>query len=186
MCVHPNVQVALQAIMDPICLLEWLKVLGPFLLAIVVAVATWKFQEWQVRLAKQKLRHDLYDRRFAIYLAFEELLLALPVKGEDEIKAAFQKAVIARLKARFLLADQNTQAYLEALCKEVNDEVIGNFMFLDAFKQDATLKSDPQAVRDSLERGSRLGIAKLKIPDRHLRELSEQFAKFLELTDFWK
>src|ERR1035438_7643554 len=43
--------------------------------------------------------------------AFEELLLTLPVKGEDEIKAAFQKAVIARLKARFLLADQNTQAY---------------------------------------------------------------------------
>src|ERR1039458_9075210 len=61
--------------------LEWLKVLGPLLLAVVVAIATWQFQKWQVRLAKQKLRHDLYDRRLAIYVAFQELLLALPEKS---------------------------------------------------------------------------------------------------------
>jgi hypothetical protein len=168
------------------CILEWLKVLGPLLLAIVVAIATWQFQKWQVRLAKQKLRHDLYDRRFAIYLAFQELLLALPERGDDEIKAAFRKAVIARLEARFLLADPKIQAYLEALCKQVSDDVIGNIMFLDAVKRHGALMNDPQTCRDFAERASRLSMAKISLPDRHLGELSEQFAEFLKLTDFWK
>ena len=167
-------------------ILDLLKVLGPFLLAIVVAFATWRFQDWQVRLAKQKLRHDLYDRRFAIYLAFQELLLALPERGDDEIKAAFRRAAIARLEAPFLLADPKIQAYLEALCKQVTDDVIGNIMFLDAVKQHGELMNDPQACRDMIDRASRLGTAKLSLPDRHLGELSEQFAEFLKLTDFWK
>lgn len=65
----------------PATILELLKVLGPLLLAKVVAIATQQFQKWQVRLAKQKLRHDLYDRRLAIYVAFQELLR----KSDDDL-----------------------------------------------------------------------------------------------------
>jgi hypothetical protein len=57
--------------------LEWLKALGPLLLTVVVAYVTWHFQQWQVRLEKEKLGHQLYDRRFAIYKAFQKLLIAL-------------------------------------------------------------------------------------------------------------
>jgi hypothetical protein len=73
------------------------------------------FQIWQVLLAKQKLRHELYDRRMAIYVASKDLLLALPKKGDDEIKAAHRKASIALLDAPFLLDNPKIQAYLEEL-----------------------------------------------------------------------
>jgi hypothetical protein len=164
--------------------LEWLKVLGPLLLAIVVAVATWQFQKWQVRLAKQKLRHDLYDRRLAIYVAFQELLIALPEKSDDEIKGALRKASIARFEAQFLLDDPKLHAYLESLCKEVSDNVLANITYLDVMKTQAT--SDPQVRQDYAERANRLGMAKLEVPGRHLVELSEQFSKHLKLTDFWR
>lgn len=167
-------------------MLEWLKALDPLLLGVAVFVAALWFQHWQVLLAKQKLRHDLYERRLAIYVAFQELLLALPEKGDDEIKAAFREASIARLEAPFLLGDPKIQAYLEDLCKQVASDVIGDIMFRDAVKKDGALPNDPQVVQDSTERALRLGPAKLNLADRHLRELPVQFAKFLELTDFWE
>jgi hypothetical protein len=88
--------------------LEWLKVLGPILLAAVVGIATWKFQQWQVRLAKQKLGHELYGRRMAIYVAFRELLMALPEKGDEEIKTLFRNANIARFEARRSSEEQSS------------------------------------------------------------------------------
>lgn len=51
-------------------ILDWVKALAPSSVALAVLVVTGLFYYWQVRLAKQKLRHDLYDRRFAIYTAF--------------------------------------------------------------------------------------------------------------------
>jgi hypothetical protein len=73
----------------------------------------------------------------------------------------------------------------EVLCKQVTDDVIGNIMFLDAIRKDGRM-NDPQVVRDFAEGADRLGKAKLDLPGRHLGELSEQFAEFLKLTDFWK
>lgn len=71
---------------------------------------TWFFNRWQKRLAKQKLRHDLYDRKMAIYVAFRELLLALPdIKKSDDIKALLYKANIARLEAPFLFDNATYQ-----------------------------------------------------------------------------
>jgi hypothetical protein len=166
------------------CILQWLKAIGPAAVALAVFFVTWSFYRWQVRLAKQKLRHDLYDRRFAIYVAFRELLLALPEKSDDEIKNAFRKANIARFEAPFLLGDPKIQANLEALCKQVTEDVISNIMYRDAME--SQVKNDPQIVRDYNERMDRLGQAKLIIPDRYFEELSEQFAKFLRITDFWK
>jgi hypothetical protein len=169
------------------CMLEWLKALGPLVLGVAVFVAAVWFQKWQVRLAKQKLRHELYDRRMAIYVAFRELLVALPEKGDDDIKALLRKATIARFEAPFLLGDApNIQAYLEELCKQVTDDVIANINFLDTAREQGMLMNDPQAAREFTERASRLGAAKLDIPDRHLRELPQRFAKLLNLTDFLK
>lgn len=67
-----------------------------------------------------------------------------------------------------MLANPKIEVYLEALCKQVNDDVIRNIMFLDAVKKHA------------------FGTAKLDIPDRHIEERSEQFSNLLKLTDFWK
>lgn len=166
-------------------LLEWLKALGPLLLGAAVFCAALWFQKWQIRLAKQKLHHDLYERRFALYVAFRELLMALPEKSDDEIKAAFRKASTACSEGRFLLGDPKIQEYLEDLCKRVNSDVIGNIMFLDAVKG-VGMTNDPQMVQDVAERASRLGTAKLNLADHHLGELSKRFEEFLKLTDFWE
>jgi hypothetical protein len=165
-------------------ILEWLKALGPLLVALAVFFVTQWFSRWQVRLAKQKLRHDLYDRRFAIYMAFQGLLLSLVDKSDDEIRAAFRKAYIARSEAPFLLGDPQIQAYLEDLYKQVKDDVIGNIMFLQSTA--GAMMNDPQICQDVAKRASQLGTAKLNLADCHLGELSQQFARFLKLTDFWK
>jgi hypothetical protein len=78
--------------MDTVCILEYLKAIGPVAVALAVFIATYWFYQWQIRLAKQKLRHDLYDRRFAIYVAFRELLSALIEKNNDEIMASVSKS----------------------------------------------------------------------------------------------
>jgi hypothetical protein len=171
--------------MDAICILEWLKATGPIVVALLVLFVTWRFYVWQIRLAKQKLRHDLYDRRLAIYVAFRELLFALIEKNNDEIMAAFRKASFARLEAPFLLDNQKVQITLEALCKQVTDDVVSNIMYIDGMKAHLPT-SDPHTRRDFGERADRLGKAKLTIPDRYFGQLSEQFAEDLKLTDFWK
>ena len=198
MFIYPNIQAALQAIlycvlegkrrisdMDAACILECLKAIGPVTVALAVFIATCWFYRWQIRLAKQKLRHDLYDRRFAIYVAFRELLLALIEKNNDEIMVAFRKATIARFEAPFVLADTKVEAHLDALCKQVTDDVISNIMYFDSMKSQGTM-NDPQILRDFNERADRLGRAKLTIADRYFEELPKQFEKLLKLTDFWK
>lgn len=164
---------------------EWLKDLAPVVVSIAVFFVTLSFNRWQVRLAKQRLRHDLYDRRMAIYAAFRELLIALPEKDNDEIKVLLRKANIARFEAPFLFDNANLPAYLEQLCKQITDEVIGNSMFVEALKNETALMNDPEAVQEFVQRAARPGAARLEIPERHLRELPQQFAE-LKLRDFWK
>jgi hypothetical protein len=167
---------------------EWLKDLAPVVVSIAVLFVTWSFNGWQKRLAKQKLRHDLYDRRMAIYVVFRELLMALPdtKKSDADIKALLHNANIARFEAQFLFDNANLPAYLEQLCKQITEEVIGNSMVVEAvMKNEAALVNNPEAVREFLQRAARPGVAKLEIAERHFRELPEQFAE-LKLTDFWK
>ena len=165
---------------------EWLKDLAPVVVSIAVLFVTWSFNKWQVRLAKQKLRHDLYERRMAIYVAFRELLIALPEKSNDEIKALLRKAHIARFEAPFLFADDTQiQVYLDELCKLVMDGVISHVAYLDAMnEQIPAIQNNPQVVKERAERVASLGAAKHDIPDRHLRELPQRFARSLSLTDF--
>ncbi len=160
---------------------EWLKDSVPVVVSIAVLFVTLSFNGWQKRLAKQKLRHDLYDRRIAIYVAFWELLTALPdtKKSDDDFKALLLKANSARYHV-------NLPTYLEQLCTQINEEVIGPIMYLDAMnKQIAAIQNDPEAVKKRVEAAARLGAAKLDIPQRHLKELNQEFAE-LKLTDFWK
>ncbi|PWU12001.1 MAG: hypothetical protein C5B51_01610 [Terriglobia bacterium] len=167
--------------------LEWLKAIGPLVLGGAVFFAAWWFQRWQVSLAKQKLRHDLYERRFAIYTAFCDLLVALPEKNDEEIKAVCRRADIARLQAPFLLYQEpELEAYLERICEQVKSEVISNIMFIDSIRGHAGMMSDPDVNRDFVQRVGLLGAAKLDLPNRHLPQLSRHFAKLLRLTDFSK
>ena len=172
------------------CILEWLKAIVPLAVALAVFVATCWFYWWQVRLAKQKLRHDLFDRRFAVYAAFRELLLAFIEKGSDEkgngeIMAAFRKASIVRFEARFVLDDPKIDATLDVLCKQANDDVISNIMYLDGMRPHLATY-DIEMRRAFAERADWLGKAKLDLFGRYFEELPKQFEKYLKLTDFSK
>ncbi len=160
--------------------LEWSKVLVPLIVALAVFFATGLFYYWQVRLAKQKLRHDLYDRRFAIYTAFQKLLLALVEADDDEIKALFRKAAVARSAAPFLINDSLIEAYLDSLLAAVTKDVVANINY----RQSVNLTTlSPEIVPDYLARMSRLGEAKPELAHRHLPELSRHIARVLRLTD---
>jgi hypothetical protein len=173
--------------MAPSCVPEWLKDLAPVVVSIAVLGVTFSFNRWQRRLAKEQLRHQLYERRAAIYAAFRELLIALPEKSDNEIKTLFRKATIARFEVPFLFEyDPKLQAYLEQLCKQVGEDVISNIVSLDAMGRAGLPMNDPQMIQDMMNKTSQLGAAKLEIPDRHLRELPQEFARFLKLTDFSK
>jgi hypothetical protein len=164
------------------CIRGWLKDAAPIVVSIAVLIVTLFFNSWQRRLAKQQLRHQLYERRMAIYSVFRELLLALPEKDDDEIRTLFRKASIARFEVPFLFEDDpKLQAYLEQLCKRVGDEVIHNIVSIEALKRAGGM-SDALIV----QRAALLGAAKLEIPGDHLPQLPKEFAVFLKLTDFSK
>jgi hypothetical protein len=164
---------------------EWLKDLAPVVVSIAVLWVTVSFNRWQQQLAKQKLRHDLYERRMAIYVAFRDLLVALPEKSDEEIKALHRKASIVRFEAPFLFENPRLATYLEQLCKQVLDEVIANAMFLEAVRNQTPM-NEPQIVQDFTRRAAQYSAAKVEIPERHFKELSEQFVTNMNLSDFWK
>ena len=157
--------------------IEWAKALGVPLLAVVVSGASvWVvcvFSRWQVRIAREKLRHDLYDRRFAIYVTFHELLIAISEK--DNAEPELRKANAARAHSPFLL-DARLGVYLEELHKE-------------AFRINATNKDvrDPNLGTpiECAQKSSALGSDKLKFANR-TTELTRQFENFLVLEDYSK
>ena len=169
------------------CILLWGKDLAPIVVSIAVLVVTLSFNRWQRRMAREQLRHQLYERRVSVYSALRELLLALPEKTDDEIKAAFRQASIARFEVPFLFEDdRKLQAYLDQLCKRVTEDVVNNIFFVDGMKQQAAIMRDPQFAQDFATRVNQLGVAKLKIPEDHLTRLPQEFAPFLKLTDLSK
>jgi hypothetical protein len=161
-------------------LLEWAKALGLPLLAVAVSgasvLAVSVFSWWQVRISREKLRHDLYDRRFAIYMAFHELLAAIIEK--DDVQIELRKANAARAHSPFLL-DAHLEVYLEGLFKE-------------AFRINATVKllRDPNWIQcltplEGAQQGSQLSSDKLNFANR-VAELVQEFDRFLKLKDFSK
>jgi len=169
--------------MNTLIILEMLKAIGPVFISLAVLIVTCWFYRWQIRLAKQKLRQDLYERRFAIYVAFRELLISLIENSDGEIKNKFQKASIARIEAQFVLADPTVQATLDALCKRIEEDVIRNILYIDDMKpylESMTI----QIKQEFANRIGNLGKAKLDIVGCYYEELPKQFSKFLKLTDF--
>ena len=101
--------------MSPTQWIEWAQVFGIPSLAVAVSFATYRSGQWHVRIAREKLRHDLYERRFAIYRAFHDLLVAIGEKDDFEIE--LKQADVARGQSPFLL-DRRLGQYLEKVYDE--------------------------------------------------------------------
>jgi hypothetical protein len=127
---------------------------------------------WQLKIAREKLRHDLYDRRFAIYMAFHNLLLA--VCEQQDATAELRMANVMRAHAMFLLDPQ-----LVSLLTDLDNA---------AFRMNQTAKLlGDQAVwpspRERSEAAAQLGQDKLSFVGR-IDELAREFGRFLQLKDF--
>jgi hypothetical protein len=154
--------------------LEWLKASGIPALAAAIAFASWRStrssNQWQVRIARQKLKHDLYDRRFAVYMAFHELMVAFTEK--KDVDTELRKANEARARSPFLFDTEVTE-YLAGLHTE-------------AFRLNATekllLEPGMGTRAEQIEMASRQGADKLAFANR-VPELVEKF-RCLRLTDF--
>ena len=135
----------------------------------VVGFLGFLIARWQLQISREKLRRDQYDRRFAIYMAFHELLVAVSEKQDAETE--FRKANAMRAQALFLL-----DAQLDSLLKELLKE---------AFRmiQTPKLLLDPSAwpsEQDRNQAAAQLGQDKLKFVAR-IDELAREFVRFLQV-----
>ncbi len=164
-------------------LMEWAKASGLPLLAVAVSgasvLAVSVFSWWQVRIAREKLRHDLYDRRFAIYIAFQELLAAILEK--DDVEAELRKAGVARAHAAFLL-DPPLDVYLEGLFKEAL-RITGTRKLV---RDPQNWPDVEQAKVERAQKAMQLGQDRSNFFFDNGAKLAKNFERFLKLTDFSK
>ena len=117
-------------------MLRWIQALG--LPTLVVGGLGLLIARWQIQTAREKLRHELYERRLAIYLAFHDLILA--VSEKDTVEVELRKANAARAQAPFLLnpkvnpqiarflAELEHEAFqIDRTAKRVRDESLWEF-----------------------------------------------------------
>jgi hypothetical protein len=94
---------------------QYAQALGAPLLAIVIAgVGAWLAWQ-QVRMARVRLRHDLYDRRFAVFQAARKFLAEVMTHGypsDDQIRSY----VVGTADSGFLLS-ADVATYLEEIRK---------------------------------------------------------------------
>jgi hypothetical protein len=148
----------------------WIQALA--LPTVIVGVLGFLIARWQIQIAREQLRHGLYDRRFAVYMAFHDLLLA--VCQQEDAERELRKANAMRAHAPFLLDPQ-----LVSLLADLHKE---------AFRMNQTAKllrdqaawSSPQ---DRAAAGAQLGQDKLRFVAR-IEELAREFERFLRLKDF--
>jgi hypothetical protein len=157
------------------------QALGPTIVAATVAAFTiWiafrqvAIARQQAKIAREKLKHDLYDRRYAIYLAFEKMLRVS--MGQKEIgveREAVLAANIAAHQSLFIL-NAEMRAYLidlnQVAWRRINNpELIANLKDLPA---EARMQHVKQSEQDTTRILHETNI------------LAAKFLPFLKLEDF--
>jgi hypothetical protein len=102
----------------PLCV-QYIQALGAPLLAIVVAIVGALLAWQQVRLARVRLQHDLYDRRFAVFAAARRFFHDIEIhrNATEESCRAYLSGIA---DAMFLFDDENFANYLDDLRKKAN------------------------------------------------------------------
>jgi hypothetical protein len=120
---------------------DWYQILhdfaGPvatFVAAVVAATITFYFNSVQAKIARQqaktarvqaelarvRLKHDLFDRRFAVFDAARHLLFDEIEVHRNVTEAGFQAYLRGIANAIFLFDDEDLQNYLVDLRKQAN------------------------------------------------------------------
>jgi hypothetical protein len=93
---------------------QYAQALGAPSLAIVIAgVGAWLAWQ-QVRIARVRLQHDLYDRRFAVFQAARQFLADVMAHGYPSSNDQIRSYVVGTADAGFLL-NQDIVEYLDEI-----------------------------------------------------------------------
>jgi hypothetical protein len=96
---------------------DWLQlIVGVSAPLIAIFAAYISYRQWQ--LGAYKLKHDLYERRWAIYAAAHDAIATSVNGSNDERHSAFQKLRVRALSAQFLFP-QLICEYLDKLIEEI-------------------------------------------------------------------
>lgn len=136
------------------------------------AITSNRFPYWA--LAREKLRLDLYDRRFEIFTSIFDFYDAMiSWKGTPEQEEARKKFFRAYQESGFLFTKESG---IEALLKMLNDEgakVIGFKEHSDSYK------SDPTFMIDQLKKTTDI---QLRIFDEGLAKLRAAMHQYLDFS----
>ncbi len=138
--------------------LKGLRDFAAVAVSVAVLAVTLSFNRWQRRLAREQLRHQLYERRMAVYSTFCELLTDLPyANSREKVTSLSRSARLARSEIPFLFEDdRDLQTYVDQLLQRVNDEVVNGIFFLDGMQQQPGMMNDPTIAKSWTERASQL------------------------------
>lgn len=138
-------------------------------IAISGAVGLIAFFQW--RLARQKLRLDLYNRRYAIY---ESLLTFYPIligwKGEPEQKAVYDRFFRASKEAKFLFSHKSG---IPALFDEMMDDAAYAIGFTDNVE---SIRTDRNLLMEMHAKTTEIHVTKF---DRHFKTLTAAITPFI-------
>ncbi len=101
---------------------EYAKALGLPLLAIAISWQSTSISRWQLRIAKEKLKYDLYDRRFKVYEELKKVMMsAVDFHDYSPTKYSSEMSAIHNLinQSRFLF-DDDLVIHLEKIHKDIS------------------------------------------------------------------
>jgi hypothetical protein len=123
----------------------------------------------QSRIARVKLQHDLFDRRFAVYEATRTLLLIVMRKGTASMED-LSKFTMGAIDAVFLL-DEPTSAYLQDIRQRT----------VKLQSRSASIDANVPVADDRAELVDKTHQEKNWLVDQ-LNIIPEKFMPFLKLT----
>ena len=149
---------------------EWVSVLQALLVPVIAAVGAWIALQ-QMHLARVRLRHDLFDRRFAILQSTHKMLLC--VMAEAKISGDVFASFAAGVGAAKFVFDETLFIYL----REVQERA-------------AKLRSIQivlPAVGDDQERAKAAQAEGIELACliKQLDGLGDKFKPFLQLEQRW-
>ena len=150
----------------------WLQALVTAFPVLLIGFLAWLVSRGQLLVAKEKLRHDLFERRFAVFYTFQNYLVAVASgKAAEELEAE----VVARLATARFLFDPDQFEYLRTTFMDTSK--VGNMQPLIA---------DPAAWNTPQERAKALSKHvddKWALFDK-IDEIGVKLSSKLRLRDF--
>jgi hypothetical protein len=110
------------------CNHDWMDIVaafGPVIIGLLLGIIT-ALQWWT---ARDKLRLDLFDKRFAVWVALTDLLRTVG-RTDVDVRIALQRFTLDTSDAKFLFLDR-VVVYLETVRNKVIDYMEAHQEFLD-------------------------------------------------------